>query len=53
MKICEEDYFPNENGGCSYSNNYEISEKGKCIKCKNDFILIGEDNYNNQGIIFK
>ena len=43
-KICEEGFFPDENGGCSYSDNCEISYKGECIQCKEDFILIGEEN---------
>ena len=47
---CEDSYFPDENGGCSYTANCEISDKGKCIKCKENFILIGEENYFNQGI---
>ena len=36
---CAEEYFPDENGGCSYSYNCEISFKGKCLKCKENFIL--------------
>ena len=44
---CEEGYFPDENGGCSYANNCEISNEGICIKCKTDFILIGQNTYNN------
>ena len=47
-QICEDGYFPDENGACSYTDNCEISEKGKCIKCKDNFILIGEENnYKN------
>ena len=42
-KNCEEGYFPDENGGCSYSDNCIISEKGKCLECKDNFILIGSD----------
>ena len=41
---CTEGYFPDENGGCSYTDNCEISYRGECIKCKNDFILIGNEN---------
>ena len=44
-KNCEIGYFPDENGGCSYSDNCEISYRGKCIKCKNNFILIGQEKY--------
>ena len=42
-KICEEGYFPDENGGCTYTNNCEISYRGECIKCKNNYILVGEN----------
>ena len=42
-KICENGYFPDENGGCSYTYNCEISFCGKCLKCKEDYILIGEN----------
>ena len=45
-KICIKGYFPDENGGCSYTDNCEISYKGKCLKCKEDFILIGEEKEN-------
>ena len=48
---CLVGYFPDENGGCSYTDNCEISYKGKCLKCKNDFILIGEDKYNQENEI--
>ena len=37
-------YYPDENGGCSYTKNCEVSYKGNCIKCKEDFILIGKTN---------
>jgi hypothetical protein len=43
-KKCEKNYFPDENGQCSYTKNCEISEKGKCLKCKDDYILIGKDS---------
>lgn len=43
-KICEIGYFPDENGGCSYSNNCEASYKGECLKCKDNFILIGNND---------
>ena len=50
-EICEEGYFPDENGGCSYTNNCEISERGECIKCKDDYILVGENTYLYEGFI--
>ena len=40
-KKCEENYFSDENGGCSYTSECEISYKGQCLKCKDNFILIG------------
>ena len=41
-KICEVGYFPDRNGGCSYTDNCELSYKGECIQCKNDYVLIGK-----------
>ena len=38
---CEENYFSDEYGGCSYTSGCEISFRGQCLKCKNDFILVG------------
>ena len=49
-KTCIDGYFPDENGGCSFTSNCEISYQGNCLKCKNDYILIGENNYLNNGI---
>ena len=43
-KICEKDYFPDENGACSYINNCELSYNNECIKCKNDYILVGKQD---------
>ena len=43
-KTCEEGYFPDDNGGCSYSDNCDISYKGRCLKCKEDYILNEEIN---------
>ena len=45
-KVCEEGYIPDENGGCANTNNCEISEQGICIKCLENFILIGENTQN-------
>ena len=36
---CDEGYYPDENGGCSYSENCQISYQGKCLKCKKDYFL--------------
>ena len=41
-KTCEDNYYRDENGGCSYSEGCEISSKGDCLKCKEDFILVGK-----------
>ena len=38
-KKCEEGYFPDENGGCSYSNNCAVSYNGKCLECKENYLL--------------
>ena len=43
-KICEENYYPDDNGGCSYSKGCEISFFGECLKCKDGFILFGNEN---------
>ena len=42
-KTCELGYYPDENGGCSYAIKCELSYKGECLKCKNNFILIEKD----------
>ena len=43
-KICDEGYFQDKNGGCSYSNYCDVSYKGKCIKCIENYILNEEIN---------
>ena len=40
--ICEDSYYPDENGGCTYTKGCEFSNLGQCLKCKEDFILIGD-----------
>ena len=54
-KKCIEGYFPDENGGCSYTDNCEISYYGKCLKCKENYILIGpkeiEENIYKNDVI--
>ena len=44
-ELCDSDYYPDENGGCSHTDNCVISENGKCLQCKDNYILIGIDNY--------
>ena len=41
-KECKNNFYLDENGGCSYINNCEISYQGNCLKCKDDFILVGK-----------
>ena len=37
---CDKGYYPDGNGGCSYTDNCLLSYKGECLECKEDFILI-------------
>jgi hypothetical protein len=41
---CETNLLPDDIGGCTLADNCKISYKGKCIECKDDFILIGRTN---------
>ena len=43
-KICEKNYYPDNNGGCTYSEGCLISYKGECLQCDENYILVGEDN---------
>jgi len=43
-KICEEGLHPDKFGGCSFTQNCEISFRGKCEKCIEGYILVGEEN---------
>ncbi len=40
---CKTSYYPDENGQCSYTDNCELSYKGECFQCKNDYLLIGQE----------
>jgi len=42
---CDIGLFPDNNGGCSYINNCEISYKGLCLKCLENYILVGESEF--------
>ena len=44
-KECDIGYFPDENGACSITDNCEVSYKGECLKCKENYILIGRKGY--------
>ena len=41
-KQCFDGYYPDENGGCAYIENCELSYRGECLKCKDNYILVGE-----------
>ena len=41
---CEIGFYQDQNGGCSFVDNCEISNKGFCLKCISDFILVGGEN---------
>ena len=43
-KECEVNYFPDNNGGCTYTEGCEISFFGECLKCLSNFALIGNKN---------
>lgn len=43
-KECSDGFIPDENGGCSYTYNCEVSEEGRCLKCKDNYILIGKED---------
>ena len=47
---CPDGYFPDEYGGCSYTFNCEISYRGECLKCKEDYILIGQNDPFSEGL---
>lgn len=44
-KICETGFYPDKNGGCSITDNCEISYEGQCIQCIEDFTLVGNDAF--------
>ena len=47
---CEENFYPDEYGSCSYTKNCILSERGKCLECKENYFLVGIDNYPHKGI---
>ena len=49
-KTCESGLFPDDNGACSFVNNCEISFKGKCLKCRENFKLVGYE-FGNTGFL--
>lgn len=41
---CDGSHYPDETGGCALTENCEVSINGKCIKCSEDFLLLGSEN---------
>ena len=41
---CEVSYFPDKNGGCTNTQYCNLSYKGECFECEDDYILIGRTN---------
>ena len=37
-KVCQNEYYPDKNGGCSYTANCIISKEGRCLLCKENYI---------------
>ena len=48
-KTCEDGFLPDKNGGCTYTFNCEVSYEGICIKCLDNYILIGDNTYDFYG----
>jgi hypothetical protein len=42
-ETCETNYYPDENGGCTYTEGCKISYMGECLECNPDYILIGKE----------
>ena len=40
---CENGYYPDEYGACTYTENCKISYKGECINCKENYIKVGKN----------
>ena len=40
---CDIGYYADSNGGCANTENCEISYKGECLKCSDDFYLVGKN----------
>ena len=40
---CELGYYADLNGGCANTENCEISYRGECLKCSDDFYLVGSN----------
>lgn len=44
-QTCEVSYFADNNGGCSNTLYCNLSYKGECFECEDNFILTGETNF--------
>ena len=42
---CALGFFPDQNGGCSTTDNCKISYNGECLECVEDFYLIGTNKF--------
>jgi len=40
---CDLGFYPDKIGGCSYTVHCSISYKGTCLKCDDDYVLIGKE----------
>ena len=40
---CDSGYYADLNGGCANTENCEISYRGVCLKCSDDFYLVGSN----------
>ena len=40
--VCEDEYYPDNNGGCAYTENCEISYKGECYECNQGYFIVGK-----------
>ena len=47
---CELGFFPDQSGSCCIIENCQVSSKGKCIQCQNNYILVGSYDENSYQI---
>ncbi len=43
--LCENGHYPDKNGGCSTTDNCEVSFKGECLQCNEDYYLVGSSSF--------
>ena len=39
-EICEEGYYSDQNGGCSTTNKCQLSYRGECFQCQDNYFLV-------------